>query len=299
LIINLIPSKITTIGILAVFVLVILTFILYPFHQVDAGFVGVKTVFGSPQPEVLMPGLHWKTPITTSIYDVSTQPQSATTNESAATHDLQNATTTVAISFQINPKDAVSFYSNYRTMDYLYSVRIKPVVSNDVREITAQYDSQDLVTKRQQVDGEIEDRISNDLSKFDIIVSQVNLTNFDFSADYDAAIESKQVSYQKSLAAQYSLDQKKVDAQQNVVEAQASAQAAIATAQGNAQATLLQAKADSEAYKLKQASLTPDIIAMMYAQHWDGHLPTYMTTPVPFFDPTQGVNLTNTPTKTP
>jgi len=279
-------------GIITVLVLAFLV-ILYPFHQVDPGYVGVKIVFGATQPGVLDSGLHWKTPFTTSIEDVNIQPQSASTNETASTHDLQTATTTIAVSYQINPADAVAFYTQYRTLDALYSIRIAPVVSNDVKEITAQYDSQELVTERQQVDAQIQQRITSDLAAFDIIVSQVNLTNFDFSPDYDAAIEAKQVAYQQSLAAQYTLDKKKVDVQQGVVQAQASAAAAVATAQGNAQATVLQAQADATAYKVKQAALTPLLIQMTYAQKWDGQLPQYMTTPIPFFDPTK---ISSTPT---
>lgn len=273
-------------GVVAVLLLFCL-FILYPFHVVDAGYVGVKVVLGAPEPGVLDPGLHWQTPVTTNIVDVNIQPQSASTDETASTHDLQIATTTVVISYQVNPADAVSFYTQYRTLSSLYAIRIAPVVSNDVKEITASYDSQELVTQRQQVDALIQQRITADLTPFNIIVSQVNLKNFDFSAGYDQAIEAKQEAYQNSLAAQYALDKQKVDVQQGVVQAQANAASAIAIAQGNAQATILQANADAEAYKVKQAALTPNIIAMTYAQHWDGHLPKYMTTPIPFFDPTK------------
>jgi regulator of protease activity HflC (stomatin/prohibitin superfamily) len=265
----------------AVVVILVLVWLLDPFYQVDAGYAGVLTNFGAPSQETLLPGLHWKTPIISNIYEVDITPNTATTTESAATHDQQNVSTSIAVTFQVNPADAVYIYQNYRDIASLQNTIISPIVSNDVKAIVSIYDAQDLITKREQLAGEIKDKIATDLRVYDVIVDGVNITNFDFSAAYDQAIENKQIAQQNALEEQYHLQQVQVSAQQQVVQANAQADAAVATAQGAAKATILQAQADAQAYELKQKTLTPELIELALINKWDGRMPTYASTALP------------------
>jgi regulator of protease activity HflC (stomatin/prohibitin superfamily) len=265
----------------AVIVLLVLLWLVYPFYQVEAGYIGVRTIFGAPQQETLEPGLHWKTPFISNIYQIDITPNTATTTESAATHDQQNVSTSIAVTFQVNPAQVTYIYQNYRNIQSLQSTIISPIVSNDVKAIISIYDAQDLITKREQLAGEIKDKISTDLKVYNVIVDGVNITNFDFSTAYDQAIETKQIAQQNALAEQYRLQQVTVSAQQQVVQANAQADAAVATAQGQAKATILQAQADAEAYALKQKSLTPELIELALIDKWNGQMPTYASTALP------------------
>jgi regulator of protease activity HflC (stomatin/prohibitin superfamily) len=264
-----------------VIVLLVLLWLVYPFYQVEAGYIGVRTIFGAPQQETLEPGLHWKTPFISNIYEIDITPNTATTTESAATHDQQNVSTSIAVTFQVNPAQVVYIYQNYRNIQSLQGTIISPIVSNDVKAIISDYDAQDLITKREQLAGEIKDKISTDLKVYNVIVDGVNITNFDFSTAYDQAIETKQIAQQNALAEQYRLQQVTVSAQQQVVQANAEADAAVATAQGRAKATILQAQADAEAYALKQKSLTPELIELALIDKWNGQMPTYASTALP------------------
>ncbi len=265
-------------GVVAIFVLF---WLLSPFYQVEAGYIGVLTNFGAPAQETFEPGLHWKTPFISEIHPIDITPNTATTTESAATHDQQNVSTAVAVTFQVNPADVVYIYQNYRDVQGLQSTIISPIVSNDVKAIISNYDAQDLITKRAQLAGEIKDKIATDLKVYDVIVDGVNITNFDFSQAYDQAIENKQIAQQKALEEQYRLQQVQVSAQQQVVQANAQADAAVATAQGQAKATILQAQADAEAYELKQKALTPDLIELAIINKWDGKMPVYASSALP------------------
>jgi regulator of protease activity HflC (stomatin/prohibitin superfamily) len=259
----------------------ILLWLLDPFYQVDAGYIGVLTNFGAPSQVTLEPGLHWRTPFISNIYEVDITPNTATTTESAATHDQQNVSTSIAVTFQVNPADAVYIYQNYRDIPSLQNTIITPIVSNDVKAIVSIYDAQDLITKREQLGSEIKDKIATDLRVYDVIVDGVNITNFDFSQAYDQAIEAKQIAQQNALEEQYHLQQVQVSAQQQVVQANAQADAAVATAQGAAKATILQAQADAQAYELKQKTLTPELIELALINKWNGQMPTYASTALP------------------
>jgi regulator of protease activity HflC (stomatin/prohibitin superfamily) len=266
---------------IAVIAIILAGWLLDPFYQVNAGYVGVRTNFGAPAQETLEPGLHWRTPVISNIYEIDMTPNTATTTESAATHDQQNVSTAIAVTFQVNPADAVYIYQNYRDIPSLQNTIISPIVSNDVKAIVSKYDAQDLITKREQLAGEIKDTISTDLKVYDVIVDGVNITNFDFSQAYDQAIENKQIAQQNALEEQYHLQQVQVSAQQQVVQANAQADAAVATAQGQAKATILQAQADAQAYELKQKTLTPELIELALINKWNGQMPTYASTALP------------------
>jgi regulator of protease activity HflC (stomatin/prohibitin superfamily) len=278
-------SMTPTIAAGAVILILLLVWLFRPFTIVDGGYVGVKTFFGAPEQEVLVSGFHFVVPVAEVVYEVSTQPQLASTTETASTQDQQNVSTGVSVNFTVNPTEAVNFWKNYRDIPTLTQTIIAPIVSNDTKAVTADYTAQELITRREQVRQEIEQDVRSDLAQYKVaVVTGVNITNFSYSDAYDQAIDAKQVAQQTALEEQYKLQQVQISAQQQVAQAGAQASAAVAIAQGQAKATILQATADAQAYKLKQQALTPDILTLAAIQKWDGQLPHYMagSTPLPF-----------------
>jgi regulator of protease activity HflC (stomatin/prohibitin superfamily) len=255
-----------------------------PLVQVSSGYAGVLTDFGSVQPVPLVPGLHFVIPFYQQVFPVSVQPQTVTSDETASTHDLQQVTTSIAVTFHVAPDSAPDFYQNFRDFDTLGSRIIAPAVSNDVKEVTANYDAEELVTKRDAVDEQIKQLIVASLAPYHLTVEAVNVSNFAFSEAYAQAIEQKQVAQQQALQAQYTLQQTQISAQQQVVQAKAQADAAVATAQGQAQALLLTSEAQAKANTLIAQSLTPTLLQQKALDKWDGTLPHYLTAgaPLPF-----------------
>lgn len=256
--------------------------ILWPFYSVDAGYVGVKTWFSAPESETLAPGIHFIVPISESVHEVTVQPQLAQTQETASTNDQQDVGTTVSVNYQIDPAQAVVFWSKYRDTSTLASTIIAPIVSNDVKATTANYNAQELLTKRGQVREEIESAIRSDLAPYGVvIITGVNITDFHYSDQYNQAIENKQVAQQNAQAEEYKLQQVQVSTQQQVAQAEAQASAAVDIAKGNAQATILQAQADAAAYTLKQKALTPLLVEQALVDKWNGQLPTFTSSTLP------------------
>ncbi len=257
---------------------------LNPLAEISSGYAGVLTNFGSVQPTPLAPGLHVVIPFYQQAIPVSVQPQTTTSEETASTHDLQNVNTSVAVTFHIAPEDTPQFYQNFRNFETLGQRIIAPAVSNDVKAVTANYDAEELVTKRDTVDAQIKDLIVTSLAPYHLTVEAVNVSNFAFSEAYSQAIEQKQVAQQQALQAQYTLQQTQISAQQQVVQAKAQADAAVETAQGQAQALLLTAEAQAKANTLLAQSLTPTLLQQKALDKWDGTLPHYLTAgaPLPF-----------------
>jgi regulator of protease activity HflC (stomatin/prohibitin superfamily) len=276
-------SKLIGIG-LAILAVLIVLFLANPFVQVYSGYAGVLSEFGSVQSTPLYPGLHLAIPFYQTINQVSTQPQTVTSDESGSTHDLQLVNTSIAVTFHVNPDAAPDFYQNFRDFDTLGTRIIAPAVSNDVKAVTANYDAEELVTKRDIVDEQIKELIISSLAPYHLTVEAVNVSNFAFSDAYTQAIELKQVAQQQALQAQYTLQQTQISAQQQVVQAKAQADAAVETAQGQANALLLTSQAQAKANALIADSLTPVLLQQKALDKWNGVLPTYLSpgAPMPF-----------------
>jgi regulator of protease activity HflC (stomatin/prohibitin superfamily) len=267
-----------------VLAVVLLLFWFNPLYQVQSGYAGVLLNFGSVQQVSLNPGLHFAVPVYQQIVQVSTQPQTVTSDESGSTHDLQLVNTSIAVTFHVDPDNTPDFYQSFRDFDTVGSRIIAPAISNDVKAVTANYDAEELVTKRDIVDTQIKEQIIASLAPYHLTVEAVNVSNFAFSSAYTQAIEQKQVAQQQALQAQYTLQQTEISAQQQVVQAKAQADAAVATAQGQAQALLLTSSAQAKANTLIGLSLTAEVLQQKALDKWDGALPHFLTggSPLPF-----------------
>lgn len=221
------------------------------FVQIGPGQRGVLMTFGAVHNGVLDPGLHLKLPFAQSVVRMDVQVQNSQAQETSASLDLQNVSTTVATNWHILPADAEWVYQHIGSESDLVDKIIRPAISNSVKAVTAHYNAEDLIIHRDAVRDEIQKEITAELQPYRVVVDSVNITDFHFSEEFAQAIERKQIAQQRALQARYELDQAKVLAQQRVVEAQA----------------------QSQAQQLLQQTLTPELIQQQAIAKWDGHLP--------------------------
>jgi len=243
---------------------------------IPAGSRGVLLRFGAVEKGTLDPGLHFKLPFIENFETLSVRVQKAQTIETAASQDLQVVTTKVAVNFNLDPKNVDSVYSRVGSVEAMYQRVISPAVSNAVKAVTAEFDADQLLKKREMVRAEIAKQIREAVAPYNVIIDAVNITNFNFSADYNRAIERKQVAQQQALQAKYDLQRAQIAAQKQVAIAKAQAEAQIAKAKGNAQATILNAQADAKAMRLKASAITPRILELQAIQAWNGKMPTVL-----------------------
>lgn len=238
-------------SVILIIALLILGLVWASFVSVGPGDRGVLMTFGSVDQSVLMPGLHMKIPFAQTVKHMNVQIQKSQTKETAASRDLQNVSTEVAVNWAINPTDAAWVYQHLGGESQLTEKVITPVVSNAVKAVAAHYDAEELVEKRDEVRDAVQKQIVAGLAQYKVQVQGVNITNFQFSPDYAKAIESKQVAQQRAQQATYDLARIKVQAQQEVAQAQG----------------------QSQAQKLLQSTLTPEIIRLRAVKKWNGVLP--------------------------
>lgn len=217
---------------------------------------------------VLGEGLHWITPISESVQKIDVTTQKAEVEANAASKDLQTVNAKLAINYNI-PIEKVEVL--WRTFEGRQNERIIfPSIQEAVKSATAKYTAEELITKRELVKDDILSNLKERLSPVNILVSNVSITDFDFSASFNQAIEAKVTAEQNALAAKNKLEQIKYEAEQRV-----------ATAEAEARAIRLQSDA---ANNEKYVSLKRLEVNLEFAKRWNGVLPVnlYGSAPIPF-----------------
>lgn len=237
-------------------VVVALILLLNPFVQVAAGERAVVTHFGAVSGE-LGPGIHWITPITTDAHVINVQTQKEQTKASAASSDLQSVTADIAVNYNVDPNKVTDLYT--RVGDSYQGTIIDPAIQEVVKSVTANYTAEELITKRAQVTSDMEAALATKLQANDIVVTTVNIVDFNFSDSFNQAVEAKVTAQQNALAAQNKLQQVQFEAEQTV-----------ATAKAQAQAIQIQAQAIN-------SQGGADYVELQAISKWDGHYPaTYL-----------------------
>jgi regulator of protease activity HflC (stomatin/prohibitin superfamily) len=230
-------------------------------YTIPAGSVGVITQWGAVN-RVVPPGIGIKWPIAEVVQKMDVRTQKDQVDAAAASKDLQKVTSTIAVNYHLDGKYAVDVFQNVG-LEY-QDVLIAPAIQNIFKATTAQYTAEELITKREEVRIKAEIALSSQLSVYHVVVENFNIVNFDFSPEFNAAIEAKQVAQQQVETARQKLAQAQVDAQ-----------TAIAQAKG---------QADAQAALREAGALTPEYLKYLALTKWDGHLPSVVGGASPFID---------------
>lgn len=252
-------------------VILIISAILMPFTIVGAGERTVITRLGQVD-RVLEPGMHWVTPLTESTHTFDVQTQKITVDSSAASKDLQDVSTTIALNFNVDPKGVAALYAEIGS-DYDSRV-IQPALQEAIKSATAKYTAEELITKRAMVKDEILASVKTRLMPSYIVVSDVSITNFKFSDSFNQSIEAKVKAEQDALTAKNKLEQVKFEAEQTVASARAESES-------------IKMKSEA-ANNEKYVSLMKIEVQKAMAEKWNGVLPVnmYAGAPLPLLNVT-------------
>jgi regulator of protease activity HflC (stomatin/prohibitin superfamily) len=244
----------STVGI----VLIIVSVIVGSLTTIPAGHRGVVIRFSAVTGTILDEGLQVKLPFIESVVKMSVQTQKYETDSSAVTNDLQDVSTTIALNWRLDPGVADEVY---RTLGLEYIDRIAaPAIQETIKQITAQYNAEDLILRRAEVKNAITTSLSTRLLERGIITETVSITNFQFSETFTTAIEAKVAAQQAVLEARNKLERVKVEAEQREAEAKGEANARIAKAEGEAEYIQIVTDAQVAANEAIAESLTPEIL---------------------------------------
>jgi regulator of protease activity HflC (stomatin/prohibitin superfamily) len=201
------------------------------FKQIDAGKVGVTSLYGSVQPQVLESGLHLINPLLdVTDFDIQTQnyTMSAVHGEGAQEGDdairvLSNDGLEVVIDltvlYRITPADAPKIF---KQIGVNYNDKIvRPVTRTRIRDNAVYYDAVALYsTKRNEFQQRIFKTIEADFKTRGLILEQLLIRNINLPPSVKASIESKINAEQDAQKMTFVLQKEKQEAERKRVEAQ-------------------------------------------------------------------------------
>jgi prohibitin 2 len=227
-----------------------------PWVQVGPGQRGIVLNFGAVQKQVLEEGLHLRIPLMQEVVFMDVKLQKAETDAAAASADLQDVSSRVALNYHIVPDKANVVYQK---IGLQFKERIiDPAILEVVKAVTAKYTAEELITKRPAVSEAMRLALMERLIVNNIAVDAFSIVIFSFSKIFTEAIESKQTAEQLALKAKRDLDRIKIEAEQKITAA----------------------KAEAESLRLQRANISIDLIElrkieanMKAIEKWNGVLP--------------------------
>jgi len=201
------------------------------FKQIDAGKVGVKSLYGSVQPDILDSGLHLINPLLdVTDFDIQTQnyTMSAVHGEGVQEGDdairvLSNDGLEVVIDltvlYRISPADAPKIFKQIG-VNYADKI-VRPVTRTRIRDNAVYYDAVALYsTKRNEFQQRIFKTIEADFKIRGLVLEQLLIRNINLPTSVKTTIESKINAEQDAQKMTFVLQKEKQEAERKRVEAQ-------------------------------------------------------------------------------
>lgn len=244
--------------ILPVIIILLVIGVFTSYFTVPSGSVAIKLRFG----EIVgsyTEGLHFKIPLVDQIETFSVRIKKDSFETEAFSKDLQTVGLGLAINHRIMPETIVSIYRNLGP-EYTQTV-LKPMVEEWTKAVIAKYSADSLISNRVEVARELDAILKAKLAEKQVVVSDIAITNFEFSPQFLKAVEEKQIAEQEAKRATNLVEKVKKEAEQKILSAQA-----------EAQSLRLQREVVSDSLiRLRQVEAQIKAI-----EKWDGRMPTYM-----------------------
>jgi len=229
---------------------IFLLWVFSPFVIVGAGERGVVfNQFHGVEEKILGEGFSFIIPLIERVVKIDVRTRKSETRSTGASKDLQTVATEIVLNYRLFP-DKVN--KVYQEIGLEYEKRIiDPSIQEVVKAVTAKFTAEELITKRQLVKDDIKQTLQSRLLTSYIDLSELNITDFQFSKGFNEAVESKQTAEQLAMKAQRDLERIKIEGQQKVV----------------------QAKAEAESQRIQKETISPIILQLRAIEKWDGKFP--------------------------
>src|ERR1041384_4271971 len=126
---------------------------------VQAGHRGVVLYLGAIENRVLGEGLHFIIPFAEQVIQLEVRTLKFQADASAASNDLQEVATVIALNYHIDPSKANTIYQQLGA-DYTSRI-IAPTIQESVKASVAKFNAEELITKRETAKAVIAQAIRN------------------------------------------------------------------------------------------------------------------------------------------
>ncbi len=221
---------------------------------VDTGHRGIETHFGKVTGESLPEGIYFYNPFTSSIVEMDVRTQKLNVEAETYTRDIQQAKLSVTVNYNLDKEHANDMFQNVGTgwEDKL----IPQTVQGTLKTVIGKWDAVDLIGNRGKAQQEIQDTIAAVLLTKGVVVTRVEVSNIDYTKEFETAVESKVRAIQEAEQAKNKTVQIEQEAKQTVIKAEA----------------------EAKSMQIRANALTQNASLVQWeaVQKWDGKMPVYM-----------------------
>lgn len=221
---------------------------------VGPGERGIRIYSGSASNDVKESGMYLWIPVVLGMAKVDVQVQKSEIKTGAASKDMQEITTELAVNWQLSADKVVETYKNVGDEYAVLERIVSPSVSEVLKASTAQYTAEEILHKRMELKSKIDAGLKERLNAYGITLFDVSITHLSFTPDFEKAVENKQIAEQRAKQAEY-----------EALQAVQTAKAKVEEARGQA-----------AAQTLVRTTMTKEILQQRAIEKWDGHFPQVM-----------------------
>lgn len=293
-------SNIKSIGIVALIV-VILGSALFSFTNVEPNEVAVVKTFGKISGTIPRGnGLTFKVPFAQSVTTIPLAPQKddfkyEVGDDGAITRDMQTVGVATSIIYIYNEDEAEKFIRDYdeKSLENFFKSNMKATL----KVVIGKYSIYDLTKETDKISDEVKRMMEAKCAKMPITIQEVNISNWDWTDDFDNQIKETMIKTQKEKTAKADVEIEKALNEKKVVASRAQLQADSATYQNelnkanneleiakkNAQAIVLTAEAEAKAMIAKNKAIAANYAIQQSAwkheetmarlEKWNGKFP--------------------------
>ena len=227
----------------------VLVMILIPgsFHQVEAGEVAVVKRLGKVV-GTRYPGTYFDFYFVKSYTYFDTTVQKLDIVTSSYSSDAQTMDISLTVQYKIDPSKAENILIEYTSMESL-EARIEKLTDDKTKAVLSKYTAMKIIETRASISPEVEETIRVAMGdQYYVTITAVNLTNIDFTKEFEKSVEDKVIAEQQKEAAI-------TKAEQELEVAKLTAQAKIEAARGDAESQKIIASASAKAMAIKIVEL--------------------------------------------
>lgn len=237
-----------------IFVILVLVMSFSGMTQVDTGHRGIKVSFGKVVDGPLAEGLYFYNPFLYEIIQLDTRTQIMSGSTMAYTKDVQQTNLTYVLNYGLNPDSTVEIF---KTVGRDWSQKlVTPVVEANIKEVIGLFEAVDLIANREKAKQAILEQIKTEVNAKGVLITNVELSNIDYSDEFEQAVEAKVTAIQRAAEAKNKTVQVQEEANQKVIAA----------------------KAEAESMTIRSQALAQNrgLVEYEAVQKWNGILPVYM-----------------------
>lgn len=228
------------------------------------------------------PGLNFKLPWIDSVVEISLENQIINFPKLPSySRDQQLADIAASVNFRVLEDATDELYVNYGSIQGFADRRITPKVQEQVKNVFGSYNAVTAIQQRAKLNADVRAAIIKAViedGKAPILITDVQITNIDFSDAYEKSIEQRMLAEVEVQRVLQNVEREKATALITVTQAQAKADSALAVAKADAEAIKLRGDAEAQAIHARGEALNknPKLVDLVQAERWNGVLPTTM-----------------------